>query len=195
MPLQDSDYDQRFVAVSPETTIGEALMKLADLGGQDDWHFFIIQSQNSIGAVKVGALRQELELLGGALFDLTFSQLVPNPPGARVGQQNAIGIGTAEAWAVANESGVLAVMKEGHIVGRLSRSGQRGFSEAFPASNMGTLYGEYIDTRVDARSRWQPGGATPPTCPNCGHQGFFGYDVVQKHCYCRNCNHAIPKGR
>lgn len=194
MPLRESDYDKNFVEVKRETTIGTAFRKLADVGGRDDWHFFVVQADGSIGAVKVSALKAELVMVGGALFELSFAQVLPNPPIARVGPQNAIGIGTAESWALASEAGVLAVMNEDRLVGRLDTSGRRGDSEAFPDSTMSMLYGDYINTHPDERSRWRPSTVDAPACPKCGYQDFFGFDAEKLTYYCRNCSHIIKKG-
>jgi hypothetical protein len=192
MPLLDSDFDQRFVNVKPEDTVAKALGMLRARAGGDDWHFFIEWPGHQVRVLGVDRLRAYLAQLGPALFQLTFEQLGARIPAASTAQQNRIGIGTAEDRALNDPQGILVVMRGGDIVGRLYRATRRG-GDPFPGSTMVQLYGDYIDTHLDARAQWQPQGVEPPTCPHCGHIGYYRYRVEDGMDYCDHCGDSIER--
>jgi hypothetical protein len=194
MPLLDTDFDQKFVPVTEDLTVDEALDALKAQDGEDDWHFFVDRPDVLVGVIKVSQLKEYLAELGPALFGLTFGQLRPRVPAGRTAQQDKIGIGMAEEWALADPQGVLIVMRGDRFAGRLYRGARRGNDDPFPASTMGQLYGEYINTNPDARSELRPAGIDFPTCPNCGHQDFFRYRAVDGASYCDNCGETIAEG-
>ena len=193
MSILDDDLDQKFVRVAEGLTVGEALADLNARGGEDDWHFFVERPGNKFGVLKVGQLKEYLAQLGPTLFELTFAQLGSRVPDGRIAQQEKIGIGTAEKWALEDAQGVLVVMRGDKIAGRLYMAVERG-ADPFPASTMGQLYGDYIDTHLDARSRWRPAGVEPPTCPHCGHQDFYRYRVENGMSYCTGCGQDVLQG-
>jgi hypothetical protein len=193
MPLLDSDFDQKFVHVKQEDTVAQALGDLRDRGGEDDWHFVVERPGNEFGVLKVGQLKEYLAQLGPALFELTFAQLGSRVLHGRIAQQEQIGIGTAEKWALEDAQGVLVVMQGNKVAGRLYKAAARG-ADPFPASTMNQLYGDYIDTHLDARSRWRPAGVEPPTCPHCGHQGFYRIRPEDGVSYCDECGETVAKG-
>lgn len=192
MPLLDSDFDQKFVRVKEEDTVSQALEVLRTQGGGDDWHLIVERPGKKLGVLGIDRLKEYLAQLGPALFDLTFEQLEARVPAASVAQRK-IGIGTAEKRALADSQGVLVVMDGEEIVGRLSKAAERG-ADPFPASNMGQLYGDYINTHLDARASWRPKGVKLPKCPHCGHIGFYRYRVADSMSYCDHCGKTITKG-
>lgn len=187
MPLRESDYDKNFIQVDAATSLSEGMARYVAAGGQDDWHFLVLQPAGTIGALRVGRLRPVLARLGGRLFELTFAQLPVPIPAAAQGQKDQIGIGLAEARAEGAPSGVLAVMEGSRLIGRLDHSVRRSGPEVFPASDMGSLYGSYINTHQDARAQWRPPQVPPPTCRHCGHQDFFDIDLERQVDVCRDC--------
>jgi ribosomal protein L37AE/L43A len=192
MPLLDKDFDQKFVCAREEDTVGAVLEALKAQDGQDTWHIFVARGAE-FGVVQVGRLRDLLPKLGGTLFDLTFGQLQAYITPARQVQQEAIGIGSAERLALKSPARVLMVMREDEVAGRLFLGTMRG-GDVFPASTMGQLYGDYMDTHPDARSRWRPAGLEPPTCPHCGYQAFFHYRVDDGEFYCGKCDKTVSGG-
>ena len=192
MPLLDQDFDQKFIYVQQEDTVGMALAAAEAQGGQESWHIFVARGAE-VGVIQVGRLKDLPFKLGGALFDLTFGQLQAYIPLARQVQQQAIGIGSAERLALDSPAGVLIVMQEDRVAGRLFMGTVRG-DDVFPASTMGQLYGDYIDTHPDARSRWRPAGVAPPICSHCGYQDFFRYRVGDGAFYCGGCGETVSEG-
>lgn len=194
MPIHDKDLDQKFVRVTEDLTVGEALATLNDQGGGDDWHFFVARPGKEFGVLEVSQLKWYLAKLGPALFDLTLAQLRSWVPAGRTAQQDAMGIGMAEKWAMSDGQGVLVVMRGDNIAGRLYVTAKRGGGDPFPASTMGQLYGDYINTHPDARAKWRPAGMKEPTCPHCGHQDIFRYRVKDRALYCDKCGQTVSEG-
>jgi hypothetical protein len=189
MPIEDHHLDPKFIHVTQDQTVAEALEALNARGGTDNWHFFVAREGGGFGVLKVVRLKEQLAQLGPALFDIVFSQLIGPVPEGRVVQQQQMGIGTAERWALNAPERVLVVMRDEEIAGRLYMAARS--SDPFPGSNMGQLYGDYISTHLDARSQWRPVGTEPPTCPHCGHVGFYRYRASDKKQYCDNCGESI----
>jgi len=190
MPLREGDFDRKFVLVKEGDTVAAALERLKAQDGGDNWHIFVALGPGKFGLLRVGELKRQLELIGPALFDLTFADLQALMHEPRVVQQEAVGIGTAERWAYGSPDGVLVVMRGDEVVGRLHVATKRG-AETFPGSTMGQLYGDYISTSPDARARWRPAGVEPPTCPHCGHKGFYRYRAEDGAYYCAKCGETI----
>jgi hypothetical protein len=192
MPILDKHLDQEFIPVKENLTVAEALEALNAQGGGDNWHLFVTRPGGAFGVLHVGRLKELLADVGAVLFDLTFADLKEWVPEGRVVQQEQMGIGMAERWALRAPERVLVVMRGEEIVGRLYKPQRR--AGPFPGSSMSQLYGDYINTAQDARSKWRPAGVAPPTCPHCEHTGFFRYRARDKALYCANCGRAIPKG-
>ncbi|HDN81004.1 MAG TPA: hypothetical protein ENG33_11125 [Chloroflexi bacterium] len=190
MPLREEDFDRKFVVVGEQDTVADALEKLKTQGGGDEWHIFIRRTPERFGVVEVTRLKEMLAHLGPNLFELTFAQLRPIAPDIPAVQQDAVGLGTAERWAHKSPGGALVVMRGEEVIGRFYIATKRG-SEVFPGSSMGQLYGDYINTAPDARAQWRPAGIEPPTCPHCGHQGFYRYDAENNAYKCAKCGEII----
>lgn len=194
MPILDDDLDRKFVRVAGDLTVGEAMAVLNAQGGKDDWHFFVERPGNKFGVLKVGQLKEYLAQLGPTLFELTFAQLGSRVPDGRIAQQEKIGIGTAEKWALEDAQGVLVVMRENEIAGRLYMAVERGDGGSDIFSTAGKLHGEYINTHPDERSRWRPAGVKLPICPRCGHQDFYRICPRDGTFYCDKCGETIAEG-
>jgi hypothetical protein len=159
MPLQDSDFNRSYVLVREDETVGEALQRLKQAGGADDWHFFVRWKDGSFGGVQVGKLKGWLVYLGPALFERAFARLRGLIPEARTVDGDTVGIGTAEDWAQESPTSLLIVMRGEQIVGRFYRGQERG-DEILPQVTMGQLHTDYSSIATDQRSEWkQP--ATP----------------------------------
>ena len=192
MPIRDQHLDQRFILAQENQTVAEGLEALNARGGDDYWHFFIARPGVAFGVLRVGRLKELLARIGPVLFDITFAELADRVPEGYVAQQEQMGIGTAERWALGAPERVLVVLRGEEIAGRLYIA-DRGRGP-FPGSNMGQLYGDYINTALDARGQWWPDAVVPPICPHCGHQGFFRYRASDKALYCADCGATIPGG-
>jgi hypothetical protein len=191
MPLLDSDFDREFLEVSIGEKIAQALARLGQEGGHDDWHL-ILRRGPQWYAVQVCDLKSRLVSLGPNLFEMTFEELLPVFREAYSAQQDRIGIGTAEDWVTESGSHLLVVMRGEQPAGRFFRGVTRG-GELFPTSSMAQLYGDYITVAPDRRSEWAPTGVKLPICPKCGYQGWYRFNVDNGALECVHCGHRVEE--
>ncbi len=190
MPLLDEDLYQNFVQVDEDETVADALEKLPAQGGDDRWHVLVTRGPETFSVLKVSELRKWLKRVGPALFDLRFADLRERLPESPAVQRQELGIGAAERMAL-KSGGMLVALEKMQVVGCVYVAPKRG--EVFPGSTMGQLYGDYITQAPDARAEWRPAGVEPPTCPHCGHQGFYRYRVEDGTLACSACRQIIPE--
>jgi hypothetical protein len=126
MPLQETDFDQNFILVSPDHTVEQAFEHLSTANGGTDWHFIIAWSNALYGAIEVKHLDLLLEKLGPKIFELPLVQLRPHIPSVRTAQKDAIGIGVAEEWALADQQNLLVILHGDSVAGRLFMGEKRG---------------------------------------------------------------------
>jgi hypothetical protein len=105
-------------------------------------------------------------------------------------EQDAMSTKKARALAKQQESGLLAILKEGEIIGLIEgKEVHRGLGKDFFAgSGLSALYGSYVTASMDGRADIQ---VSKPTCPHCRKQTHFEYRVRKDEFYCPECKETI----
>jgi hypothetical protein len=177
-----------FKSVEADTTLGElaTLIKTTDIGRNTQNLFLTRDTKGDILAtsVRVIALAHRRLPTDTPLDSLPAVRRIPGF------EQDAMSTRVASALAKKEESGLLAVLEEGEIIGLIEgREVHRGLGEDFFAgSGLSELYGSYVTGSMDGRADIQ---VSKPTCPHCNQQTHFEYRVRKDEFYCPECKKTI----
>jgi len=145
MPISDEELQNvknRFVAVTCDATIGQAISAWQDLSGEPWWHLVVRMDDGSFRAARFSALYQALQRTQTAadikVQDLAELTTVP------VADQEAIDTSEAQVLARRNPARVLVVVAGGLPVGILVEGVRRGAGLLVSAVNIGELGGKYV---------------------------------------------------
>jgi len=145
MPISDQelqDVKNRFVAVTCDATIGQAIAAWQDLKGEPWWHLVVRMHDGSFRVARFSAVYQALQRTDTAadikVHDLAQLTAVP------VADQEAIDTSEAQAIARRNPARVLVVTSSGLPVGILVEGVRRGAGLLVSAVNIGELGGKYV---------------------------------------------------
>lgn len=157
MPISDEALENpqnRFIAVSADAKLGQAIAALESVGGHLWWHLVVERDDGSWAAARFNEL--------GGLFGAA-----PDPAEIRLGnadalraapvtEQNSIETKAAQALARANPTGLLVVTKNGMPIGILVEGTTRtaaapslnaGGLVVAPSASLDQLGGKYIKLR------------------------------------------------
>lgn len=143
MPISDDALHKEknsFIAVKGETTVGQAIAALQDLGGQPWWHLVVRLDDGSWGVARFNELHSSLagtaraaEIRLRGWNDLTVATAV---------DRDSMETRAAQALARKSPAHVLVITVEGVPVGILVEGVTRG--ALAPAANLGDLGGKYV---------------------------------------------------
>jgi hypothetical protein len=145
MPISDEALRKEknsFIAVKGETTVGQAIAALQDLGGQPWWHLVVCLDDGSWGAARFSELHSSLASTARAAEvrlrgwkDLTVATAV---------DRNSMETRAAQALARKSPAHVLVVTVEGIPVGILVEGVTRGAGVLAASANLSDLGGKYV---------------------------------------------------
>ena len=144
MPISDAELQNpknRFVAVTGDATVGQAISAWHDFGGEPWWHLIVRIADGSYRAARFSAVYQTLQRAEAA-DDLRVSSLQFAPVPSV--EQDAIETTEAQALARKNPARVVVVTHAGLPVGILVEGVRRGAGLMVSAVNINELGGKYV---------------------------------------------------
>ena len=144
MPISDEKLQNaknRYVAVTSEATVGQAISAWRDLGGEPWWHLIVRLSDGSYHAARFSAVYQALQRATKAdELSVSTLQLAAVPA---VDQQET-DLPQAQALARKNAARVVVVTSGGLPAGILVEGVRRGAGLLVSAVNIGDLGGQQV---------------------------------------------------
>jgi len=131
----------RFIAVTAEATVGQAISAWRDLGGEPWWHLIVRAQDGSYRAARFSAVYQALQRRTAA-DELSVSTLELTAVPAV--EQEEIDLPQAQAMARKNAARVLVVTSGGQPVGILVEGVRRGAGLLVSAISIGELGGKQV---------------------------------------------------
>lgn len=134
MPLQPSDYDQKFIEVGVDESLAAVLERLRKEKAGDDWDLFVTDNAVVIGVLPVSSLPGIQKSLGQDGTGMSIAALKEWFFQPVCVQKKTIGVGQAKQWAEASKAKLVIVMDGTTIVGRLpvSQRGTHGIPRDLP---------------------------------------------------------------
>ena len=131
MPLQPSDYDQKFIGVDVTESLKAVLERIAERNAGDDWGLFVTDASGVIGVLPVSSLPAIHRSLGQGVVGMSMAALKEWFLESVCVDRKTIGVGQAKQFAIKSKAKLVIVMDGNEIVGRLAVS-QRGETVAPP---------------------------------------------------------------
>lgn len=147
MPISDEalqDAKNRFLAVSGDATVGQAITALQVQGGQPWWHLVVQMDDASWGVTRFSDLYLALkDLAGAAEIRLGSWDGLTEAP---VVERDSVDTRAAEALVAKSATQVLVVTVEASPVGLLVGDVRRG-GPSVSAAKLGELGGKYVNLK------------------------------------------------
>lgn len=147
MPISDAALQNprnRFLAVTGEASVGQAIAALQDQGGQPWWHLVVRKSDGSWGVTRFTDLYADTKTLANAP-DIRLGSW-DGLAKAKAVEQDSVETGAAEALAKKSHGQVLVVTADAKPVGVLVGNVRRG-GPSISSAKLGELGGKHINLK------------------------------------------------